>query len=71
MEAAAKEAAAVRDGRMISRTEGRLRCKVGLLLLTLTLLTLIGHAPARMAYGPVSLATATAVSVWRTGQQSL
>ena len=65
------ESLAVSQGRIITEQEALLRKRTGLIGMGLTLLVLMAYAPARTAYGPVSLAFTMGYGVYQTGVRHL
>ena len=65
------EKAAVLESRIISKKEMTLRKRIGMIIMGIVALILIVFPATRDYYCIMSVATATAIGVWRTGNQSL
>ena len=68
---AAKVKAAVENNQLISQKEGYIRKKIGGVGLVMAIFALVFFPSFREKYGPMSMAFAVIVGVYRTGSQSL
>jgi hypothetical protein len=66
-----KNQMAVAENRLISVREGKIRMRVGYGLLIGMVVAYAYEPSVRECYGPLSLVSAIAMGVWRTGKESL